>query len=354
MPWWQKIHFLVLCTCSAPRSSACGDIFFAQVKAELLPEAFSDVWAYRLAVHASTALGAIVLALGESNAAFHFAASDDGATTLLLNSLSVSWLRGEAAFGIADIVEAASLNLNGADASGAMLSVGEAAYLLTATNNISILNYDHGIPLWIGAARHLGLVQSSRLEDDVAMANQLAHASVVDGISTAFEKDIKDAEALVLGISTYLYGKLSWMTSPGADSYRAREWGGQSQFIRGGGCDCGTYNTGAYADVAIEAAHGFFFYDCEWGLASSLGYYAPWEPRGTAPPLNDTLSRWIIDPDYEDTRSEIGIYIDENLVRWWQAYEYCNVSRSGRSPTCVNGIVFLPPRYLDVQVRCDE
>ena len=56
---------------------------------------------------------------------------------------------------------------------------------------------------------------------------------------------------------------------------------------------------------------------------------------GTAPPLNDTLTRWIIDPNYEDTRSELGIYIDENLVRWWQAYEYCNVSKGGRSPTCV-------------------
>ena len=31
----------------------------------------------------------------------------------------------------------------------------------------------------------------------------------------------------------------------------------------------------------------------------------------------------------------VGIYIDENLVRWWQAYEYCNVSKDDRSPGCV-------------------
>ena len=52
-----------------------------QVKAELLPDAFSDVWVYRLAVHASSILDAVMSALGDSDAAANFAASDDSAAT---------------------------------------------------------------------------------------------------------------------------------------------------------------------------------------------------------------------------------------------------------------------------------
>ena len=306
-----------------------------QVKAELLPDAFLDVWAYRLAVHASSTLGTVVSTLGDSDAATYFAASDDSATALLLETLSVSRLMGDAALGTSYAIEAAAITITGVAVPEAMLTTTEAAYLLTGSNPISVLNYEVGVPLWIGAARHLKIVQSSGLENDAVFANQLAYNHLLSATLTKFGKSLEATKVLMLGVATYLYGRQGWMVSPGADEYRAKEWSGNADFVRGGGCDFGSYSTGIYTDVAVEIGPGLYYYRCDWGLASSLGFYAPWEDEGVAPPINESLTRWIVDPNYEDTRNEIGIYIDENLVRWWQAYEYCNVSKDDRRPGCV-------------------
>merc|ERR1719248_105600 len=104
---------------------------------------------------------------------------------------------------------------------------------------------------------------------------------------------------MVHGIATYLYGQAGWMGSPGADEFRVKEWSGQQSFIRGGGCDCGSYGTGNFTDVAYQATPEFYYYRCSWGLADSLDFYAPWEHEAVAPPLNESLTKWIVDPEYE-------------------------------------------------------
>mmetsp|Transcript_17145 Transcript_17145/g.52733 ORF Transcript_17145/g.52733 Transcript_17145/m.52733 type:complete len:417 (+) Transcript_17145:442-1692(+) len=305
------------------------DAFPRSVKAELMPEALAEVWTYRLAVHASSALGTVVSLLDRSVAATRFANSDSDLVGLL-ESPSMSRLRGEAPFGTVDSIKQAAAATTAMVESDATLTVAQAAYLLESENQISVLNYEHGIPLWIGAARHLDLIKSSGLDPEASIANQVAYDHVLSELSL-FGKSMGGIEALVLGIATYLYGPSGWITSPGADEYRTREWAGDTTFSRGGGCDCGSYDTGLYTDIAISTSPGLFYYHCNWGLAGSLSFYTPGEEFSAAPPVNRSLTKWIVDPNYEDTRNEIGIHTDENLVRWWQAYEYCNVSRSGRS-----------------------
>merc|ERR1719453_2420608 len=100
-------------------------------------------------------------------------------------------------------------------------------------NPISVLNYEIGVPLWIGTARHLGLVQSSGLEDNATQANRKAYDVVHSELAT-FGKSQKATKAMVHGIATYLYGQAGWMGSPGADEFRVKEWSGQQSFIRGG------------------------------------------------------------------------------------------------------------------------
>lgn len=312
---------------------AAADAFPRSVKAELTPDAFSEVWSYRLAVHASSALGAMASLLGRSAAATCFAISDNEDIDGLLGLPSMSRLLGKAAFGTAVSIKEAAAATTAVLESEATLTVDQAAYLLEAENRISVLNYEHGIPLWIGAARHLGLVESSDLDQEAGIANWAAYDQVLAELA-AFGKSQEATEALVLGIANYLYGSSGWMTSPGAEEYRIREWAGDSTFLRGGGCDCGSYGTGLYTDVAVATSPGLFYYHCNWGLAGSLNFYAPWEDEIAASSINQSLTKWIIDPEYEDTRNEIGIHTDENLVRWWQAYEYCNVSRTSRNPTC--------------------
>ncbi len=300
-----------------------------QVKAELTPDAISDVWTYRLAVHASSALGAVVSALGSTDASISFALSDSS-TISHFNSLALSPIAGDVAFGTADAIKAEAL-VSGVAESEATLTTRQAAYLLEPANTISVLNYERGVPLWIGTARYLGLVQSSGLEDEASPAYQLAYNQVLNDLKV-LEKSPDATRVVALGIARHLYGPTGWMTTPGADEYRTKEWAGDQAFLRGGGCDCGSYSTGLYADVAVAISPGLYYYRCSWGLASSLDFHAPWEDDAVVSPMNSSLTKWIIDPDYEDTRNDISIHSDENLVRWWQVYEYCNVSRSGRSP----------------------
>ena len=78
------------------------------------------------------------------------------------------------------------------------------------------------------------------------------------------------------------------MTTPGADEYRTKEWAGDQAFL-GGGCDCGSYSTGLYADVAVAISPGLYYYRCSWGLASSLDFHAPWEDDAVVSPMNSSL-----------------------------------------------------------------
>ena len=180
-----------------------------QVKAELTPDAISDVWTYRLAVHASSALGAVVSALGSTDASISFALSDSS-TISHFNSLSLSPIAGDVAFGTADAIKAEAL-VSGVAESEATLTTRQAAYLLEPANTISVLNYERGVPLWIGTARYLGLVQSSGLEDEASPAYQLAYNQVLNDLKV-LEKSPDATRVVALGIATVSYTHLTLPT----------------------------------------------------------------------------------------------------------------------------------------------
>lgn len=297
--------------------------FIRSVKTELVPEAIEAVWTYRRAVHASTALQEILdsgLLAGSSTPPELFAGTDDDAT--LANFIG-TYLdpRGAATFGSASAVLAA-----GAEA----LSTSDADTLLNSSWKCSIQNFSSGIPLWIGAGRHLGMIQESQISANGVSANLVAFSTLVNETSRVLRRTHEDSERLVKAIASYLYEE--WLLSPVVEMLTALEWGGHSSARRGGGCDAGDYD--AASATKIRIVDHYFYYECAWGLSNeSLTYYT-YGNESIAEPLNATVARLVADFQERAVLNEVGIHTDDTLLRYWDTYEYCNASRFGAPTSC--------------------
>ncbi|KAJ8598298.1 hypothetical protein CTAYLR_006008 [Chrysophaeum taylorii] len=260
------------------------------VKAELLPDAFESIWNYRTAVHASTAVASVAAVLNTTtNASVLFAGTDDDSTLASSTTLH----SGSAVFGTAKALE---------DAGARVLSVSEADRFLDPATPYGILNFTRGVPLWVGAGRYLGYVAASAIDDSTAP--ELAFWTLVNETGS---------EARVKGIASYLYE--NWMAAPATESATAAEWGGTRAVRR-------------------HVLDNYFSYDCAWGLSNSSFRFYAYGDRAASEPLNATVARLVADRDERDARNDASIHHDENYVRYWQAYEYCNASRHSSSTSC--------------------
>jgi len=246
------------------------------------------------------------------------------------------------------------------------MSARVASALLDPQNPFSVLNYDRGVPLWVGCGRSLRLVPDSSVLPGALASARLARSTLVSEIGEAlFSFDdhaplgsAGDATAratmLVDSVAFYLFastddlggravsGQAGWRSSEAAKVYVAEEWGGSSKANRKGGCDVGARVETAF-DQATEAtlmtrlplglplgSAELYVYKCEFGLEGSLAYFGEFE----APPLSVEVASKIGDYALRDRRNDASMHLDENMVSWWAAFEYCNLTRSGASTTC--------------------
>lgn len=302
--------------------------FVRSVKTELMPEAFEAIWSYRRAVHASTVVEAISARLSwnmsTTNASVLFAGTDDDSTL-------ASFVKTHLDPGTMGVFGAApAVSRSGASA----LTTSEADALLRPTSPFGIINFSRGVPLWVGAGRYLRYIDPSPIGDGGAEANARAFIILQNETSDAFGRSRHDAGLLVSAIASYLYEQ--WLFAPAVDVATALEWGGHDNARRSGGCDAGNYDIPKATTTRFRVADDYYMYHCHWGLSNaSRSYYAyDTSSSGRAEPLNATVARLVADRKKRDPTNALGVHHDENLIRLWQAYEYCNATKVGAPTTC--------------------
>jgi hypothetical protein len=314
--------------------------FQRSVKIDLAPELITSTFAYRKALQASVALDQTRRdmdkahgPLGVSRAFIASASSDDDAT-----DDGDDAVRSPVAFSAAAYVVAQGVALDCDDT--VSLTMHDANWLLNASVTTSLLNMSVGAPLWIGAGRYLGLLERSLIakrndadgDDDRRAYNTLVNTTAeLNGC--AADDDLEGGrtvcEAKVRGLAYYLYDTDSWFGTSEVLALLLDEWRGASNATFQG-CDAGAYRGGAFTEpIELPTLNGLFTYACNWQLGDYLDYYG----QG-APPLNASIANMIVNEELDDSRNELSVLRDVNLVRWWQAYEYCNLTAAGEPTRC--------------------
>ena len=306
--------------------------FQRSVKSELLPELLETTFEFRRAVHASTALqnvhDQIVLAHGDAVALSAF--------TDTLDDDVVLDVEGSSLYSPAALIAAQGELLECNET--VQLSPSEAALLLDGNETFSIFNYEVGVPLWISAARHVGLVAESLVSSH---GDELAYNELVKMLNTTFGCGRRRrCEAKVRGITDFLYDSADgWFGTAAAREILLHEWSG-TRNMSAPGCDVGMYRGGEYTKSVEKTVICFdgnssclLTYSCAWSLGPFRRFYGGAE----APPLNLSIADIVINNELTSTRNDLGIYRDANLVSWWEAYEYCNLTSAGDYTGC-NGM----------------
>ena len=146
------------------------------------------------------------------------------------------------------------------------------------------------MPLWISAARHLGLVAESLVSSH---GDELAYDQLVKMLNTTFGCGRRRrCEAKVRGITDFLYDSADgWFGTAAAREILLHEWSG-TRNMSAPGCDVGMYRGGEYTKSVEKTVICFdgnssclLTYSCAWSLGPFRRFY------GGAAPAVESVDR---------------------------------------------------------------